>query len=123
MPRWFHSKFEDGVPFATSIGHLPACAKYAVEGQTAEIAIASAGVEAHLLPQSALTLNDDGTLGVRLIDAANTVSFAAVTLVRDTPEGIWVTGLPEQADVIVLGQEYVTAGVTVTPTFRDEAPE
>ena len=47
----------------------------------------------------------------------------AVTLVRDTPEGIWVTGLPEQADVIVLGQEYVTAGVTVTPTFRDEAPE
>ena len=93
------------------------------DGQTAEIAIASAGVEAHLLPQSALTLNDDGTLGVRLIDAANTVDFAAVTLVRDTPEGIWVTGLPEQADVIVLGQEYVTAGVTVTPTFRDEAPE
>ena len=93
------------------------------DGQTAEIAIASAGVEAHLLPQSALTLNDNGTLGVRLIDAENTVDFAAVTLVRDTPEGIWVTGLPEQADVIVLGQEYVTAGVTVTPTFRDEAPE
>jgi multidrug efflux system membrane fusion protein len=93
------------------------------DGQTAEISIASAGVEAHLLPQSALTLNDDGTLGVRLIDAENTVDFAAVTLVRDTPEGIWVTGLPEQADVIVLGQEYVTAGVTVTPTFRDEAPE
>ncbi|MFT6444874.1 MAG: multidrug efflux system membrane fusion protein [Sulfitobacter pontiacus] len=93
------------------------------DGQTAEIAIASAGVEAHLLPQSALTLNDDGTLGVRLIDAENTVDFAAVTLVRDTPEGIWVTGLPAQANVIVLGQEYVTAGVTVTPTFRDEAPE
>ena len=77
----------------------------------------------HLLPQSALTLNDDGTLGVRLIDAENTVDFAAVTLVRDTPEGIWVTGLPAQANVIVLGQEYVTAGVIVTPTFRDEAPE
>ena len=93
------------------------------DGQTAEIAIAAAGVEAHLLPQSALTLNDDGTLGVRMINAENTVEFAAVDLLRDTPQGIWVTGLPAQANVIVMGQEYVTAGVTVTPTFRGEAPQ
>jgi multidrug efflux system membrane fusion protein len=93
------------------------------DGQTAEIAIAAAGVEAHLLPQSALTLNDDGTLGMRMINAENIVEFAAVDLLRDTPQGIWVTGLPAQANVIVMGQEYVTAGVTVTPTFRGEAPQ
>ena len=34
------------------------------DGQTAEIVIASEGVDAHLLPQSALTLNDEGALGV-----------------------------------------------------------
>ena len=34
------------------------------KGQTAEILIASDGTQAHLLPQSALTLNDDGALGV-----------------------------------------------------------
>lgn len=89
------------------------------DGQTAEIAIASAGVDAHLLPQSALTLNDDGTLGVRLIDDANLVSFSPVQIVRDTPQGIWTTGLPKNANVIVLGQEYVTAGVTVDPTYRE----
>ena len=89
------------------------------DGQTAEISIASAGVTAHLIPQSALTLNDDGALGVRLVDEAALVSFAPLQIIRDTVDGVWVTGLPAQADVIVAGQEYVTAGVTVAPTWRE----
>ena len=89
------------------------------DGQTAEIAIASAGVKAHLLPQSALTLNDDGTLGVRLVDDDAVVSFAPVEIMRDTMDGTWVTGLPDVANVIVVGQEYVTAGVTVAPTYDE----
>ncbi len=89
------------------------------DGQTAEIAISSAGVKAHLLPQSALTLNDDGTLGVRLVDKDAIVSFAPIEVMRDTTQGIWVTGLPDEADVIVVGQEYVTAGVKVAPTWRE----
>jgi multidrug efflux system membrane fusion protein len=40
-------------------------------------------------------------------------------LVRDTAQGVWVTGLSEQADVIVLGQEYVTNGVPVAPKFAE----
>ncbi|ETW13137.1 efflux transporter, RND family, MFP subunit [Roseivivax marinus] len=87
-------------------------------GQTAEIAIESAGVQAHLLPQSALTLNDDGAMGVRTIDADRTARFVAVEIVRDTAQGLWVTGLPEAADVITLGQEYVTDGVPVAPSFE-----
>ncbi|MFT6676777.1 MAG: multidrug efflux system membrane fusion protein [Sulfitobacter sp.] len=89
------------------------------DGQTAEIAISSAGVKAHLLPQSALTLNDDGALGVRTIDDTALVAFSPVEIMRDTPNGIWVTGLPEVANVIVTGQEYVTAGVTVSPTWEE----
>ncbi len=89
------------------------------DGQTAEIAIAAAGADAHLLPQSALTLDDTGTLGVRLIDDANIVAFAPVDLIRDTPQGVWVNGLPQTVNVIVLGQEYVTAGVRVDPTQRE----
>jgi len=75
------------------------------DGQTAGILIASDGANAHLAPQSALTLNDEGTLGLRLVDADNIVDFVAVELVRDTAEGVWVTGLPEKANVIVVGQE------------------
>lgn len=89
------------------------------DGQTAEILVSAEGAVAHLLPQSALTLNDEGTLGVRTIDADAIVEFHPIALMRDTPEGVWLTGLEETADVIVLGQEFVIAGVQVTPTYRE----
>ena len=88
------------------------------DGQTAEIAIQSEGQTAHLLPQSALTLDDEGHLGVRLIvDGAAT--FHEVSVIRDTTEGIWISGLDETAEVIVVGQEFVTNGVKVAATFRE----
>ena len=89
------------------------------DGQTAEILIGANGASAHLLPQSALTLNNDGALGLRVIDGDGIVSFQPVKLLRDTVDGVWLTGLPEKLDVIVVGQEYVTAGVQVAPTFRE----
>jgi multidrug efflux system membrane fusion protein len=90
------------------------------DGQTAEIFVSSDGEEAHLLPQSALTLNDEGRLGVRLVvDAA--AAFAPVAVVRDTPQGIWVTGLDPDVSVIVVGQEFVTDGVPLEVTMREAA--
>lgn len=89
------------------------------DGQTAEIAISAEGVKAHLLPQSSLTLNNDGALGVRVVDPDNTVRFISVEVQRDTVDGVWIGGLPEQADVIVVGQDFVTDGVTVAPTYRE----
>ena len=89
------------------------------DGLTAEIGIESAGADAHLIPQSALTLNDDGKLGVRTVEDDNMAGFKPVRLLRDTPEGVWVTGLPKTAQVIVIGQEYVVAGVPVAPTVKE----
>lgn len=89
------------------------------DGQTAELLIASDGAKAHLLPQSTLTLNDDGVLGVRLVGDRNLTVFAPVQLLRDTVQGVWVTGLPDAADVITVGQEYVVEGVEVAPSFQE----
>jgi len=89
------------------------------DGQTAEIVISAAGKKAHLLPQSALTLNDEGTLGVRLITEDNEAKFAPISLLRDTTTGVWLAGLPETANVMIIGQEYVTDGVKVTPSYQD----
>ncbi|NBV61534.1 MAG: HlyD family efflux transporter periplasmic adaptor subunit [Rhodobacteraceae bacterium] len=89
------------------------------DGQTAELLIASDGAKAHLLPQSTLTLNDDGVLGVRLVGDGNLTVFAPVQLLRDTVQGVWVTGLPDAADVITVGQEYVVEGVEVAPSFKE----
>ena len=88
------------------------------DGQTAEIFIASDGESAHKIPASALTLNDQGRMGVRVVEN-DRASFVPVSIVRDTVEGMWVSGLEQDADVIVVGQEFVTDGVPVAVTFRE----
>ncbi|GFE64004.1 efflux RND transporter periplasmic adaptor subunit [Litoreibacter roseus] len=89
------------------------------DGQTAEIMIGADGKAAHLLPASALTLDDSGTLGVR-VAVDNKAAFAPITILQDTTEGVWVSGLDQTAEVIVVGQEYVTDGVQVDVTYREE---
>ena len=91
------------------------------DGQTAEILIASDGAKAHLLPQSALTLNDEGKLGVRIVDTNSLAQFRAVKLLRDTPKGVLLTGLAQSATVIVIGQEYVIDDVEVAVTLSEIA--
>lgn len=84
-------------------------------GMTAELLIALPPQTAHLVPQSALTLDDDGRLGVRTAEQGS-VRFHPVALIRDAPEGVWVSGLPAQVDIIVVGQEFVRAGRRVAAT-------
>jgi multidrug efflux system membrane fusion protein len=96
------------------------------DGLTATAVVNLGTAPAHLLPQSVLTLDDDGVLGIRSV-SDNVVEFHAVTIVSDTREGVWVTGLPPKVDVITVGQEYVQPGQTVNATNvaaspSDEAP-
>ncbi len=89
------------------------------DGQTAEIIVAAEGRLAHLLPASALTLDNDGNIGVRVVGAGDIARFLPIGVLRDTIDGMWVTGLPEIVDVIVVGQEYVIDGVPVIPTMQE----
>jgi len=88
-------------------------------GQTVEIRIAAPAQTAHLLPQSALTLDDAGRLGVRIAAEDGITRFAPVRVLRDTLQGVWVVGLPDIADVIIVGQEFVTEGVPLDVTYRE----
>src|SRR6056297_3290680 len=88
------------------------------DGQTADILIQTEGTPAHLLPTSAMTLNDDGQLGVRIVEEG-IVRFVPVRMLRDTVRGVWLSGLPEVADVITVGQEFVTDGVQVRVTYEE----
>jgi multidrug efflux system membrane fusion protein len=81
-------------------------------GLTAEASAVLGTVPAHLIPQSVLTLDNDGTLGVRSVKDGE-VSFHPVEIVKDSQQGIWVTGLPESINIITVGQEYVVAGQQV----------
>lgn len=85
------------------------------DGITATATVNMGTAPAHLLPQSVLTLNDDGVLGVSSV-VGDAVKFLPVTIVSDTREGVWVLGLPASVDVITVGQEYVVDGQTVEAT-------
>ncbi|MEM6480856.1 MAG: efflux RND transporter periplasmic adaptor subunit [Pseudomonadota bacterium] len=89
------------------------------DGQSAEIRIAAQMTQAHLLPQSALTLSDEGALGVRVVLADDTAQFLPITILRDSVDGIFVSGLPDAANVIIIGQEFVANGVPVTPSYQE----
>ena len=90
-------------------------------GMTAELTIPLPAETAHLVPQSALTLDDDGRLGVR-VSEQGIARFYPVTVLRDAPEGVWVSGLAERADIIVVGQEFVRGGrrVAATPAAAEQ---
>lgn len=92
------------------------------DGQSADIMITAEGREGHLIPASALTLNDAGALGLRLVDDAGHVSFAPATVLRDTDQGIWLAGLPDEIGAIIVGQEFTREGAVVDVTWREEAP-
>ncbi|WP_127145725.1 efflux RND transporter periplasmic adaptor subunit [Pelagibacterium montanilacus] len=89
------------------------------DGVTAEAVVQLPAIQAHLIPQSVLTLDAEGVMGVNAVEG-DVVAFYPVQIVRDTREGVWVTGLPETTDIITVGQEYVQTGQTVTATREGE---
>ena len=82
------------------------------DGVTSTAKIQVGAIPAHLIPQSTLTLETDGTLGVRIV-SNGVSSFRPITIIVDEPGGIWVAGLPTEVDIIILGQEFVVDGQQV----------
>lgn len=91
-------------------------------GLTAEIRLPVTAVDAHNMSPAALTLDDAGVIGVKIVDAQNIVRFHPIQLVSDGLDGIWVSGLPREATIITVGQEFVLPGQTVTPVPEGSTP-
>jgi multidrug efflux system membrane fusion protein len=87
------------------------------DGETAEIGIALTGEMGHLLPQHVLTLDMNGTLGVRVAEDGF-ARFMPVTVLRDGAEGIWLAGLPDTVDVITVGLEFTIDGSEIDATIE-----
>ena len=87
-------------------------------GVTADIAIPVATLSAHRISPAVLALDDQGNIGVRIVDENKIVRFVPVQIVKDNSRGVWVTGLPEVATIITVGQELVVAGEKVEVTYE-----
>jgi len=84
-------------------------------GVTATVRLKAGEAMAHQIPSNILTLDDIGSVGIRYIDEANIVRFAAVTTIDEDDNGAWVTGLPTSTRIITEGQNFVSEGMEVIP--------
>lgn len=90
-------------------------------GITTEIHIPVDRVLAHKISPALFTLDDDGRIGVRIVNDDRRVEYHHVNIVREEPGGVWVTGLPDVTTLITVGQELVVAGQEVDPVFEASA--
>jgi multidrug efflux system membrane fusion protein len=88
-------------------------------GVTAELKVTTDEIKGHLLSPALLTLDDEGTIGVKIVDAASKAKFIPVEILRSEAEGVWVTGLPEAAEIIAIGQGFVVDGQLVDSVPAD----
>jgi multidrug efflux system membrane fusion protein len=91
-------------------------------GISAEVVIPTDEATAHFLSTSIVSLDTQGTLGIKTVNADDVVEFFPVEVIKAQIDGIWVTGLPDKADVITVGQGYVSAGETVVPSAAETQP-
>jgi multidrug efflux system membrane fusion protein len=88
-------------------------------GITAEIKIPVDRVLAQRVSPALFALDDRGEIGIRVLDSDNIVHFHNIEIITEGPDGVWVTGLPNETAIITVGQEMVVAGERVDPDFRD----
>jgi len=91
-------------------GRLPA-------GVTAQMELPGGEALAHKISPSLLTLDADGVVGIKIVDDFDRVEFFPVEMAVSNQAGVWVTGLPESARIITLGQGYVAVGQTVESVY------
>ena len=89
-------------------------------GVSAEVRIPTGEAVAHLLSPAILSLGADGALGVKTLGEGDRVAFHEVEIVRAETSGVWVTGLPEEATVLTVGQGFVSEGERVTPRPEED---
>jgi len=73
----------------------------------------------HISP-AFMALSPEGSIGVKTLNDKNEVVFSPINIVKSTSEGVWMSGLGDEAKVITLGQGFVRIGDVVEPVFTTD---
>jgi membrane fusion protein, multidrug efflux system len=87
-------------------------------GVTAELELPVGELRAQRVSPALLTLDEDGTLGIKLVTDGRVV-FVPAEIVHSSPRGVWLAGLPEVATIITVGQGFVQDGQRVATVVED----
>lgn len=83
------------------------------DGITGTMVIRTNKILANKISPSILLLSDKGNLGVRSVEEGNIVEFLPIKIIEDTNDGLWVTGIANQTNLITVGQGFVENGEIV----------
>lgn len=86
------------------------------DGITGTMRISTQPILAHKITASVLLLTDEGNIGVRTVNSESKVEFHSIKIIKDTADGLWVSGIPQFSNLIVQGQGFVENGQTVAVT-------
>ena len=78
-------------------------------GISAKLSIPLYPVEAIYISSSALAMDAQGNLGIKLVED-DLVIFKSINLVEADNDGVWLSGFSQPVDIITLGQGFVKPG-------------
>lgn len=84
-----------------------------IEGLTTELMIPIGSIVAHRITPAIISLNDDGRLGLKIVNNEKIAEFVPVRIVATSPDAMWVEGLPERITLISVGHDFVNSGQRV----------
>ena len=87
------------------------------DGLTGELVIYTEPVKAHFIPTSAFLLGDQGNIALATV-INDVVKVENVQILIDTIQGAWITGIPDETNVIIGGQGFVKDGDEVISKYR-----
>lgn len=85
-------------------------------GLSSELSIALAEMSAIKISPALLALDERGNIGVKSVKES-IVQFTPIEIIKSESDGVWLTGLGNRVDLIVLGQGFVRAGDKVEAIF------
>lgn len=89
-----------------------------VSGVTSEATIELSEVQGHYVTPALLTINDDGVMGMKVLDEENHVQFRRIEILRSDTDGVWISGLAPDEKIITVGQGFVNINDEVAPTEK-----
>ncbi len=81
-------------------------------GQAAYVSLAAGTIPLHKLPQSSLTLDENGTMGIKVL-TDGIVCFKNIRIMDENYDAIFVDGLDKYEKVITVGHQYAQIGTKV----------
>ena len=88
-------------------------------GMSTELALPLETTWAMRISPAVMTLDEQGNLGVKIVVDEH-VKFVPIDIVKSDSQGVWLSGMGPQADIITLGHGFVRDGDKVEVARLDE---